>query len=206
MSNNIATQNPYFTAHEYAKMATSDSHLKEAQQNYLMNHQGVDPTVIDVTPEEFEEIKSISSKQRYIIIALTTMMIITAWINFANLSISKIFLALYLFVLSMTLCCAELAFLTIITSKVASNFGFLYTGFGKMLFVFFLGLVCFQLSLLGKILFGFTLAYGFMSIYYHYKHPKLGKYQKIMHLFRTARPGRPSQGIPSVGQSTFNQV
>ena len=123
-------------------------------------------------------------------LVICTLMMICAWYNMltASNSASKNVLALYVFFLSTLLCCFELA-LRQAALYIVQNFGFMYSPVGRVFFLVFLAILCFQLSTFGIVVFCFVLLFGAVEIFVRVSHPKYGKYVRSLHYYETVAPG-----------------
>ncbi|RYH14074.1 hypothetical protein EON65_34200 [archaeon] len=183
----LAVQNPLFR--EQAKKAAFEAVDQEENDNELWNQNAktVDPSALDVDDGELAEIKKYSRYMRFAMIGISTLMVITAWYNISSASsLSKGFLALYVFFFSMLLCCFEIA-IRRVAVIIVQNFGFMYNPVGKILFLVVVAILCYQLSTLGKVCFAFLLMYTVATMYIQCKHPKYGQYQRLMHYYNRAR-------------------
>lgn len=160
----------------------------------------IDPSTLDVTEEELSEIKKWARILRYSMIILSTLMLITAWYNIFSVtspSISATFIALYLTVFSCLICCFEIAFRQV-ALFIVQNFGFMYHAPGRTIFLIFVAIVFFQLSIMGKVVFSLMVVWGCLNAYVNYKHPKYNQYLKKLHFYHRAMAKRTTakkQGI-----------
>lgn len=149
----------------------------------------IDGSVLDVTDEELGQLKKWSRNLRIAMIVISCLMIALAWYNFLSTSsvdISNTFIALYIFLFAILICCFECAFKQA-AFIIVQNFGFMYNPIGRFLFLFIVGFLCFELSTFGKVLFAFLIVYGCVYAYVSFKHPKYGKYLRTLHYFNRAK-------------------
>jgi predicted membrane-bound dolichyl-phosphate-mannose-protein mannosyltransferase len=106
-----------------------------------------DPAALDVDEEELAQLKKYSRIMRLTMLGITALIMATAFSNFLSTSgtVATIVLALYLLFFSGLLCCFECG-LKMFSNSIAQNFGFLYSAQGKMVFLIFVAIICFQLS------------------------------------------------------------
>lgn len=147
-------------------------------------------TIDDIDAEEFERIKYWARILKVAMIGISTLMIVCAWYNIASASnsVATNFLALYVFFLSVLLCCYEIA-LRQAALYIVQNFGFMYNPLGRAFFLVFIAILCFQLSTFGIVMFCFLLIFGMVEIYVRVVHPKYGKYIRSLHYYENVAPG-----------------
>lgn len=147
-----------------------------------------------VNPEEFETIKKWANYLRYSMIAISTLMIITGYYNLNGATLAKGFLAFYLLMFSTLICCYEIA-LKRVSLIIVQNFGFMYSGQGRGLFILFVAVLCYQMSTLGIVCFALLLAYFCVLIYAYCSHPKLELYLRKLHYCEKVRPGSTESAV-----------
>ena len=120
-------------------------------------------------------------------ITVSVLCIITSWYNLATASnsVSTNFLAVYVFFFSMMICCYELA-LKQAAILIVQNFGFMYNPVGRSVFLMFLAILLYQLSTMGKVMFGVLIAMAVLQVYVDIKHPKFETYKRTMHFYNKA--------------------
>ena len=116
-------------------------------------------------------------------------------------NVSENFIAIYVFFFSTLICCYELA-MRQIAMMIVQNFGFLYNPIGKVIFLSFVGILLFQLSTMGIVVFCFLVIGGLVQIYVNFKHPKYQTYMRATHYHGALNVSSGGQGY-SVAQ---NQV
>lgn len=179
----IAIQNPIFQ--NAAKKAVFQSIAGEdVEEQDRRNQQGTiaDEDVLNITEEELAIIKKWARILRFSMIAIATGLILVAFFNFAGSSISTSMLSLYLFLFSLLLCCFECG-IKQVAYVIVQNFGFMYNSVGRVLFLLLVAFISFEVSLLGKVMFGLMLGYGFLSCVIYCKHPMYGKYMRNLHFY-----------------------
>jgi FtsH-binding integral membrane protein len=197
----IAVQNPIFQ--QAAKNAVFEAVTTDPDAAYWeeqnTNQQGEKPvkdgSILDVSEEELIKIRKMARIMRFAMIGICTCLFIVSWYNFLSTSSSDLtttFLAMYLFVFALLLCCFELAFRQA-ALVIVQNFGFMYSFKGRSLFLAFVAILSYQISTFGKVMFGAIIAYVLLSLYVYFKHPKFGKYLKTLHYFNRTKSKKPQQ-------------
>jgi COPI associated protein len=79
-------------------------------------------------------------------------------------------LACYIMAFSCLLCCFE-THLKQVSKVIAVNFGFLYSGYSRAAFLFFVSTIMFSLSLFGKLIGLFMMANALFNIFVLIKYP-----------------------------------
>jgi hypothetical protein len=186
--------NPLFQ--EAGKKAVFSAVQAEEGDNELFNPNAPlrgDRAILDVDDNELAQIRKWSRIMRISMLIIATLIMATAYANIGSTSVqlSDGFLAMYLFFFSVLLCCFELA-IKRAAVVIVQNFGFMYSTIGRMCFLSFVAIVCFNLSTLGKAVFALLLAYGCLNAYVNFKHPKYSQYLRIMHYYSTVKAGKQS--------------
>lgn len=188
----IAVKNPLFREIGFEALKNSFDD-PEANNNDDNNGSHKDHAVLDVTPEELAQIQKWNKVLRVKMLIISALVMVTAYYNIASTSgtLASTFLALYLLFFSCMLCCFEIAYKTI-SIYLVQNFGFLYTAAGKCVFLLFVGIVCYELSVMGKVMFGLLVLYGIIYSYVSFKHPQFSQYLRLMHFYNKVKAGRKS--------------
>lgn len=149
----------------------------------------------DISEEEFERIVYWSKILRGTFITVSSLMVACSWYNMATAynSVENNFLALYLFMMSMLLCCYEIA-LRQVALLIVQNFGFMYSLIGRAVFIIFVAVIAFQLSTFGIVCFAFLIASGGLEVYVRFMHPKYGVYLQKKHYYHNVAPKTASGG------------
>lgn len=158
------------------------------QQQQLQQQPVADETVIQgIDDVELDKIVKWAKMLRVAMIVVSTLCIITSFYNLATTSntVATNFLAVYVFFFSALVCCYEVALKQVVI-VIVQNFGFLYNPVGRTIFVVFLAILLFQLSIMGMVMFAILLAMGIVQIYVDVKHPKFEKYKQVVHYFGKA--------------------
>ena len=155
--------------------------ISEPQQNQYNN--GPNNVIEGVTEEQFAQMKKWANILKYMMLVVSTLMMITAYYNFANTSnsVASNFLAVYILFFSTMICCYEIAW-SAISSRIVNNFGFLYNPFGRTIFYILVAIMLFQLSIMGEIIFAFLLCTMAVHFYVDFRFPKFEKYLRMSHL------------------------
>ncbi len=188
----LAVRNPLFQ--EAGKKAAFEALQQEEGDNELFNPNArpiIDPSALEVDENELAAIRKWARTMKLAMLIISTLMIITAWYNIGSSTtqVSDGFVAMYLFFFAILICCFELAIKRIAVLLV-QNFGFMYNAAGRFMFLIFVGFLCFDLSTMGKVVFGLLMLYGLVNIYLNFKHPQYSKYLRAMHAYNTAKAKR----------------
>ena len=104
---------------------------------------------LGVSLEEFNILKSWASYLRVAMIVVSTLMIIVSVTNISSGSSTELaFLAFYTMIFGTLICCYELA-IRRVSLLIVQNFGFLYNPKGKLVFLLFVAVMVYQISLFG---------------------------------------------------------
>ena len=189
-----AVKNPIFQ--QAASKAVFEA-VTTSEELPVSNANFNDPSALDVSDEEFNDIKRWATILRYSMIIISTLMLITAWYNILSVtspSISSSLLAFYLTIFSCLICCFEIS-LRRVSLLIVQNFGFMYSAFGRILFLIFVAIVSFELSTFGKVVFGLIMAWGCVNIYVNVKHPKYNMYLRKLHFYNRIMARPKKQGL-----------
>jgi len=138
---------------------------------------------LEVSLEVFHEMESWAAKMRIGMILISIFLILVSLSNiFVSTSTETGFLAIYTCFFGFLLCCYEIAFKRV-ALLIVTNFGFLYNPKGRMLFLAFVGIMSFQLSLMGKVVFGMLCGAGAVYSYVSCKYPQYGLYMRKLHFY-----------------------
>lgn len=153
----------------------------ESQQNSTQRND----IIYGIDDEELRKMKRCHEILRIVMLTVSTLMMVTCYVNFANTSnsLAANFLAIYVLFFSTLICCYEIAFQGIAMIMV-QNFGFMYNPVGRSIFLIFTAIMLFQLSLMGRVMFGLLLLAGIFQIGINCRHPKFEQYMRITHFYR----------------------
>lgn len=188
----LAVRNPLFQ--EMGKKAAFEALQQEEGDNELFNPNAasvVDPSALEVDEAELAAIRKWARYLKIAMLIISTLMIITAWYNIGSSTtqVSDGFVAMYLLFFATLICCFELA-IKRVAILLVQNFGFMYNAIGRFMFLIFVGFLCFDLSTMGKVVFGLLMLYGLVNLYVNFKHPQYAKYMRAMHFYSRAKAKR----------------
>ena len=157
--------------------------ISETQPSNNQYNNGPNNVIEGVTEEQFAQMKKWANILKYMMLVVSTLMMITAYYNFANTSnsVASNFLAVYILFFSTMICCYEVAW-SAISSRIVNNFGFLYNPVGRTIFYILVAIMLFQLSIMGEIIFAFLLCTMAVHFYVDFRFPKFEKYLRMTHL------------------------
>lgn len=89
-------------------------------------------------------------------------------------------LGLYVMFFGYLLCCFELS-LSFCTTLIVQNFGFMYNPYGRFCFIIFVAVMCFQLSTMGKVIFGLLILEAAVQGYVYCICPHFEQYTRKLH-------------------------
>lgn len=190
-----AVKNPMFQ--KAAKKAMFEAVMgqeddEEQQQNTSSSSKQIkDGSVLDVTEDELKQLKKYALYMKWSMIVIATLLMAVSWYNFLSTSSSSFattFLAAYLFFFAIMICCFECAFRQA-ALIIVQNFGFMYSMWGRWVFLSFVAILSYQISTFGKVMFGMLVLYAFATAFVYYKHPQYGKYLRTLHFFNRAKSG-----------------
>ena len=138
------------------------------------------PAPLDIDPEILKQMQRWSLILRVGYMGISIFMAAAAVLILEKANISTLFIALYVFFFSIIICCFELA-LKGIAKWMAENFGFMYTLTGRILFIVFVAVLCFDLGLFGKIVMGLLLALVCVNLYVFIVFPQYEPWLRQMH-------------------------
>lgn len=149
-------------------------------------------TLNDVNPEELVKIQYWARILKFAMIGISTMMIITSFYvilsSSSSVSVSTLFIALYVFFFAIMICCFECG-LKVATTVIVQNFGFMYNPVGRFFFILFVAFLAYELSVLGKVCFALLLAELAVQIFVYLKYPHFATFMKKSHYYDHVRPG-----------------
>lgn len=115
---------------------------------------------------------------RVINLGLSTAMFLVALLSFLSTNtVTTGVLACYVLVFSCLLCCFE-THLKQMSKVIALNFGFLYSGYSRAAFLFFVSTIVFSLSLFGKLIGLLMFANAIFNIFILFKYPGFDEAQR----------------------------
>lgn len=149
-------------------------------------------TLSEVSPEELVRIQYWAKILKIAMMIISTLMIVTGLYNVlsssTSVSVSTLFLALYVFFFAVMICCFECG-LKAATMAIVQNFGFMYNPIGRFFFMLFVAFLCYELSVLGKICFALLIVELGVQLYVYATHPYFATYMQKLHYYDKVRPG-----------------
>lgn len=129
------------------------------------------PEPLNIPPEELKQIEKWHLILRVSYMAISILMATAAVLALENASLGTFFIALYVFAFAVIICCFELS-LKGIAVIIAENLGFLYTKTGRMIFMVFIAVMCFDLKIIGKVTMAILLLAVCVNLYVFFTFPK----------------------------------
>ncbi len=188
----LAVKNPMFQKAAkdavFESISSGDDDEEQQQQSTSVPKDG---SVLNISEEELSKIQKWAKVLKFSMIGIATLLFIVSWYNFFGTSstIATSFLAAYLFVFAMLLCCFELPIRSA-ALIIVQNFGFMYNSYGRTVFLSFVAILSYQISTFGKVMFGLIILYGLVSIFVNWKHPMFGKYLRTLHFFNRTKANK----------------
>ena len=140
-------------------------------------------SLLGVSPDVLSQMKKLHTIMRVgMILTSLTMAAASVLILMKGASISLGFIAVYVFFFAILLFCFECG-LKAISQIISSNFGFLYSGGGRLLFMCVVAGMCFRLGLVGQICMGCIGAIQALYIFTLFKYPKYEEYLRKKHYY-----------------------
>lgn len=135
---------------------------------------------LNITPAELKDLEKWNLILRVCYMGISIMMAAAAVLALQSSTLGRLFIALYVFVFSVIICCFELS-LKGIAKFLAENIGFLYTKTGRLIFMVFVAVMCFDLKILGKVCMALLLALVCVNIYVFLTFPKYEEWLRRKH-------------------------
>jgi hypothetical protein len=135
---------------------------------------------LDISPAELAQLQKWNLILRVSYMVMSLLMAAAACLAFKSASLGVAFIALYVFLFSVIICCFELA-LKGIAAYIAENLGFLYTKTGRLLFMLFVAVMCIHLKIFGKVCLGLMLLLICVNIYVFFTLPKYEAWLRKKH-------------------------
>ena len=184
-------KNPIFQKAATDQMFSALPKFDAGDEQY---HNATNNVIVGIDDAELRQMKKWHYVIRVAMLTMATLMMVTAYVNFANSSnsIATNFLALYVLFFSILMCSYELACMRQVAIIMVQNFGFMYNPVGRSIFLAFVAIMLFQLSTMGKIMFGFLLFIGIVQIGVNCRHPKFEQYMRITHYYMKEPVAQPT--------------
>lgn len=135
---------------------------------------------LNITPAELKDLEKWNLILRVCYMGISIMMAAAAVLALQSSTLGRLFIALYVFVFSVIICCFELS-LKGIAKFLAENVGFLYTKTGRLIFMVFVAVMCFDLKILGKVCMALLLLLVCVNIYVFFTFPKYEEWLRRKH-------------------------
>jgi hypothetical protein len=139
----------------------------------------------NIEPEELQSMKKMNTILRLSFTLVAIAMCLVAVFQILDTpSIEIFFLAGYVMVFSVLMCCFE-ASLPGISNIIARNFGFLYSLGGRLIFSLFVGFLCFSLKIWGIVSGSAMMLVLILNIYVLIAFPKYEEWLRTKHFQNT---------------------
>lgn len=183
-------------AAQAAENPTVQKAVGTAMINAALGHDGDarhTAAAADIPEAELAKIRWWSRILRVSMIIIATLMLVTAYYNFASSSnqVATVMLALYIMFFAILICCFELAF-RFATIAIVQNFGFMYNPYGRACFIIFVAIMCFQLSTIGKVVFALLITEALIQAYVYCICPHYESYTRKLHFYGTELGNTPA--------------
>jgi hypothetical protein len=152
------------------------------------NQAGEPPPPLDIDPAERKEMEKYALALKVYYMCCSIMLAASAWVYILNdgSDIEKVFLAGYVFIFSVQICCFELA-IQACSKLIASNFGFMYNGIGRGVYLVFVACLAINLGDLGIAAMAFLLLAVVFNIIIVFKFPKYTAWLRLKHYSAVGR-------------------
>jgi hypothetical protein len=140
------------------------------------------PANLDIPPEVLKQMERYALFLRVFYICCAVLMSTAAWLYIlgGDTNFTKIFIAFYVFFFAILISCFEIA-LPACSRMIASNFGFLYNGLGRGIFLVFAAALSFNLKVIGIVAMSILLLGVVINIYIVFKFPKYTAWLRRKH-------------------------
>eukprot|EP00286_Rhodomonas_abbreviata_P021530 CAMPEP_0181296702 /NCGR_PEP_ID=MMETSP1101-20121128/4845_1 /TAXON_ID=46948 /ORGANISM="Rhodomonas abbreviata, Strain Caron Lab Isolate" /LENGTH=227 /DNA_ID=CAMNT_0023401585 /DNA_START=52 /DNA_END=735 /DNA_ORIENTATION=+ len=143
----------------------------------------VDTDMSDMDPSELKEMQNWHLALRILYMGAAGFLATAAALSLQNQKdLGLIFFAFYVMFFSTMICCFEVALQTI-SRLIAVNFGFMYSFWGRIIFLILVGFMSFLLSVFGKVAMGILYAVAAFHLFIMYKFPRFEEYLRKKHYF-----------------------
>lgn len=136
----------------------------------------------DCSPEELKEIQRYHLYLRVAFMLTAIMMSLASVLTLQSCSVATAFIAMYVFFFAVLIFCFELG-LKAVAEMIASNFGFLYSFVGRVIFVIVLCGMLARLSTWGYVAMGLLVISLGGNLYVLFKLPRYDEYLRKKHYF-----------------------
>lgn len=140
------------------------------------------PPDLNIEPDVLKNMEKHALFMRVFYMGCAVLMSTAAWLYILGgaSDFTKIFIAFYVFFFAILICCFELA-LSACSRLIASNFGFLYNGLGRGVFLVFAAALAYNLDVVGIISMSVLLLGVAFNIYIVFKFPKYTAWLRRKH-------------------------
>ena len=142
---------------------------------------------------ELKEIEQWAKRLRVAYMTISTIMALAAFFSLGSDDLGVMFMALYVWFFALLIFCSELA-LKGVAKLIAENFGFMYNPLGRLIFLLFVAVMCYELGLLGKIVMAMLTVTSLVHIYVIIIHPAFEEYVRKKHYYNVQLSA--ASGIP----------
>jgi hypothetical protein len=139
-----------------------------------------DESDLQISPEELRQLEKWNLILRVSYMTMSILMAAASCLSLNDSSLGTVFVALYVFIFAVIICCFELA-LKGVAFFIAENFGFLYTKTGRLIFMVFVAVMCFDLDVIGKVSMALLLLLVCINIYVFLTLPKYESWLRNKH-------------------------
>jgi hypothetical protein len=158
----------------------SASRISAAQSNHPPNS----GEVLNLSKDEEDSLRSWHNKLRILYSIGAIIMGVAAGLSLVSqTNVAKIFFALYVLAFCLLMCCNEQTYLKSVMNIIASNFGFLYTLGGRIIFCLFVGFMSFSLGTFGIVAMAILYSIVCLHIYVLLKFPNYETYVRQKHYY-----------------------
>jgi len=165
-----------------------EAKLKNTAPAEISSHSQADNSTIDATQDEIDVLEGWAKRLRMVYIGIASFMIATALMSLISISLSTVFIALYILMFACLICCYECAYAQAV-HFIVQNFGFLYNTPGRFSYLIFVAVMSYSLGIMGIVCFALLLATSFLDMYVCIKYPKFVVYMRKKHFYSKVTPG-----------------
>mmetsp|Transcript_32732 Transcript_32732/g.55187 ORF Transcript_32732/g.55187 Transcript_32732/m.55187 type:complete len:232 (+) Transcript_32732:40-735(+) len=142
---------------------------------------------LDIDPVELENMKKYHLALRLLYMGSAVFMATAGALSLQSQSdLGLAFFAFYVMFFSAMICCFEVG-MNAISRLIAVNFGFMYTFWGRLIFLILVGFMAFLLSVLGKVAMGVLFATCLFHFFVMWKFPRFEEYLRKKHYYEGAQ-------------------
>jgi len=186
-------------AQEAAKNAASNPNVQKAVVGAAVNHvtggqdvesqrpsaagNGGDDDRLGVSEETLAAMKKWHLGMRLAMVGTAILMALASVLTLqGSPSVSTAFICFYVLFFAVLLFCFEFG-LMMVAKLIASNFGFMYSASGRLVFMCIVAGMCFRLDILGKLCIGLIALLQCVYLYVLYRFPKYEEYLRKKHYY-----------------------